>query len=294
MKKINFLFLYLLFTIVVCLNASSAFAGTVTLSWDAPTTNADGTPLTDLAGYKVYYGTSSHNYSQNIDVSNVTTYTVNNLTDGLTYYFAVTAYDTGSNESAYSNEASKTITPQQYTLTVTTAGTGTGTVTSSPTGINCGSDCSETYNAGTSGNTHSLTCYKLYIHWMVWWMFRHWHMFHNNGCCKNSHSNLYSEDLYNNSISRNRWNHLTIWFCLGRLWDKQDIYHNTKYKLPCGRCPGRWKLSGSCDHIHIHECHCKPYHKCKLCDKYLYPYSDKGWDWYRDGNFFSNRNKLWL
>jgi len=75
---------------------------------------------------------------------------VNSLTDGLTYYFAVTAYDTGSNESAYSNEVSKTITPQQYTLTVTKAGTGTGTVTSSPTGINCGSDCSETYNAGTS------------------------------------------------------------------------------------------------------------------------------------------------
>ena len=150
MEKRIFLFIYLLTTIVICLNASSAFAGTATLSWNAPTTNADGTPLTDLAGYKVYYGTSSHTYSQNIDVGNVTTYTVNNLTDGLTYYFAVTAYDTGSNESAYSNEVSKTITPQQYTLTVTTSGTGTGTVTSSPTGINCGSDCSETYNAGTS------------------------------------------------------------------------------------------------------------------------------------------------
>ena len=82
MKKRIFLFIYLLFTIVISLNASSAFAGTATLSWDAPTTNADGTPLTDLAGYKVYYGTSSHTYSQNIDVSNVTTYTVNNLTDG--------------------------------------------------------------------------------------------------------------------------------------------------------------------------------------------------------------------
>jgi fibronectin type 3 domain-containing protein len=149
MKRRSFLFLYLLFTMVICLNASSAFPGTATLSWNAPTTNADGTPLTDLAGYKVYYGTASRTYSQNIDVGNVTTYAVNNLTDGATYYFAVTAYDTSSNESAYSNEASKTITPQQYTLTVTKAGTGTGTITSSPTGINCGSVCSGAYNTGT-------------------------------------------------------------------------------------------------------------------------------------------------
>ena len=95
------------------MNASSAFSGTATPSWDAPTTNADGTPLTDLAGYKVYYGTSSHTYSQNIDVGNVTTYTLNNLTEGYTYYFAVTAYDTLRNESDYSNEVSKTITSSQ-------------------------------------------------------------------------------------------------------------------------------------------------------------------------------------
>ncbi|MBL8626094.1 MAG: InlB B-repeat-containing protein [Myxococcales bacterium] len=37
----------------------------------------------------------------------------------------------------------------QYTLTVARAGTGTGTVTSSPTGISCGTDCSQPYNAGT-------------------------------------------------------------------------------------------------------------------------------------------------
>ncbi|MEI2783989.1 MAG: S8 family serine peptidase [Candidatus Competibacter sp.] len=40
------------------------------------------------------------------------------------------------------------ILPQQYTLTVSKAGTGSGTVTSNPAGINCGGDCSETYNAG--------------------------------------------------------------------------------------------------------------------------------------------------
>ena len=149
MKKQNVILLYILLIIVISLNASPSLSNLVTLSWDAPTTNADGTPLTDLAGYKVYYGNYSGKYSQNIDVGNVPTYTVDNLTDGLTYYFSITAYDTSGNESRYSNEVSRTIqSSQQYTLTINKGGAGEGTVMSSPTGINCGSDCSEAYNAG--------------------------------------------------------------------------------------------------------------------------------------------------
>ncbi len=103
MKKIFF------FMMVMLLFAVPAFAANVSLTWDPPTTNEDGTPLTDLAGYKVYYGNASGNYTENIDVVNVLTYTVKNLTDG-TWYFAVTAYDTSDNESDYSNEVNKTIT----------------------------------------------------------------------------------------------------------------------------------------------------------------------------------------
>ncbi len=88
--------------------SSNSPGNTATLTWDAPTTNADGTPLTDLAGYKVYYGTTSGNYTDVIDVGNVTTYKVEGLQPG-TYYFAVTAYDTSGNESNYSNEVSKII-----------------------------------------------------------------------------------------------------------------------------------------------------------------------------------------
>jgi len=126
------------------LNTSIALAYSITLSWSAPTKNADGTPLTDLAGYIVYYGTQSHNYGYKIKVGNVTTYTDTNLVNGVTYYFAVTAYDKLGNESKLSNEVSIV----KYTLTVNKGGTGTGTVTSSPAGINCGSDCSEAYKAG--------------------------------------------------------------------------------------------------------------------------------------------------
>ncbi len=86
----------------------TAVAGSATLTWNPPTTNTDGTSLTDLAGYKVYYGTSSGGYTSVITVGNVTTYVIGNLAPG-TYYFAVTAYDSAGTESTYSNQASKTI-----------------------------------------------------------------------------------------------------------------------------------------------------------------------------------------
>jgi len=90
------------------LTVAIATTGSVTLTWDAPTTNADGTPLFDLAGYKIYFGTSSRNYPWSIDVGNVTTYKLNNLSPG-TYFFAVTANNTSGIESDFSVEVSKTL-----------------------------------------------------------------------------------------------------------------------------------------------------------------------------------------
>ena len=87
---------------------TNATNNSVTLIWEAPTTNADDSALTDLGGYKIYYGTSSGNYTQEVNVGNVNTYTLT-LADGATYYFTVTAYDTLGNESEYSNEVNKTI-----------------------------------------------------------------------------------------------------------------------------------------------------------------------------------------
>jgi hypothetical protein len=86
--------------------------GSVTLSWTAPTQNADGTPLTDLAGYRILYGnTSGGPYNRTATVSNpgVTSYVINQLSPG-TYYFVARALDNSGNESTNSNEASKTIT----------------------------------------------------------------------------------------------------------------------------------------------------------------------------------------
>jgi hypothetical protein len=86
----------------------SSIEDSVTLSWGAPTTDSDGSDLTDLAGYKVYYGTSYGTYSQSIDIGSYTGAVINDLSSG-TWCFAVTAYDTSGNESDYSSEVCQTI-----------------------------------------------------------------------------------------------------------------------------------------------------------------------------------------
>lgn len=88
--------------------SDSTAVSSATLSWDAPTTNSDGSPLTDLTGYKVYYGTSSGSYTESVDIGNTTGSVVDGLSAG-TWCFAVTAYDTSGNESDYSNEVCTSI-----------------------------------------------------------------------------------------------------------------------------------------------------------------------------------------
>jgi hypothetical protein len=94
----------------ITVTATPVTPGTATVSWVAPTENVNGTPLTDLAGYNIYYGTNSASLNQKAAVSNAgaTAYTVNGLTSG-TWYFAVTSYTAGGVESARSPPSSKTI-----------------------------------------------------------------------------------------------------------------------------------------------------------------------------------------
>jgi len=56
----------------------------------------------DIVAYRVYYGTESGNYPNSITCGDVTDVLVPSLSDGVTYYFAVTAIDAQNNESAYS------------------------------------------------------------------------------------------------------------------------------------------------------------------------------------------------
>ncbi len=133
--------LYVLFFIVLATPARSEDAGstsngpsdstgTATLMWYSPTTNVDGTPLTDLAGYKIYYDPVSHGYREkgpkivvplgdsklsckkiNTDKDGKPdktecTYIVRDLGKG-TYHFAVKAYNKAGAESDFSNEVKK-------------------------------------------------------------------------------------------------------------------------------------------------------------------------------------------
>jgi len=99
--------LFLTLTLILALVATPAHSADVTLAWDP---NSEP----DLAGYKVYYktgssgppydGTGATEGDSPIDVGNVTEFTLHDLTDGVTYFFVVTAHDTEGLESGYSNE----------------------------------------------------------------------------------------------------------------------------------------------------------------------------------------------
>jgi hypothetical protein len=90
--------------------AAPPATGTVTLSWTPPTTNSDGTPLVDLAGYRIVYGTASRTYTQSLTIGapTVASASIEGLAQG-TWFFAVKAYTAAGVESDLSNEASKTI-----------------------------------------------------------------------------------------------------------------------------------------------------------------------------------------
>jgi len=91
-------------------SSTTASSGTVTLNWMPPTENTDGSPLTNLSGYDIHYGTAPGDYTQSVSVSNagLATYVVDNLTPG-TYYFSVAAVNAQGAESPLSSEVSATV-----------------------------------------------------------------------------------------------------------------------------------------------------------------------------------------
>jgi hypothetical protein len=97
--------------------ANPSAAGILDATWTAPTTNTDGTPLTDLASYLLYYGTSTSPCpgSSSVQVasptsspgpSQTTSFRLTGLTTGTLYNVAVTAVDALGNQSACSSVAS--------------------------------------------------------------------------------------------------------------------------------------------------------------------------------------------
>ena len=74
----------------------------MTLAWDAVNSP-------NVRGYVIHYGPSAGSYNGSVDVGNITTASVTNLTEGATYHFAVAAYDTTHTEGGRSNDAAGTV-----------------------------------------------------------------------------------------------------------------------------------------------------------------------------------------
>jgi fibronectin type III domain protein len=85
-------------------------ARAATLEWTVPTTETDGSALTNLAGYRIHYGKSVMMLDTVIEIRNpsVSSYVIEGLSPG-TYYFAVSAFNTRNHESERSNAGRKQI-----------------------------------------------------------------------------------------------------------------------------------------------------------------------------------------
>ena len=110
--------------------SSIVHAADVTLTWDDP-----GNDSAAVDGYNLYYWQSG-TPSTKVDVGPQTNHTLTGLTDGQTYSFAVTAYDSNSNESSLSTEISETVgtsnnvpVANNGTLSVAEGAVGSGTLT---------------------------------------------------------------------------------------------------------------------------------------------------------------------
>ncbi len=99
---------------LVALPVSSYAASAVSLSWSAATEP-------DIAGYKVYYGTTQGSFSAKLNVGKYTGCVISGLTAGKTYYFVATAYNADGLESNYSTVLSYTVPSLTSKTTATTA-----------------------------------------------------------------------------------------------------------------------------------------------------------------------------
>jgi Fibronectin type III domain len=122
---------------------------TLTVMWNKSTD-------TNVQGYKLYYGTTSQQYTNSIVAGNVTNALAAGITPGVTYYFAVTSYDAAGWESSYSPEISYTV------PLISPAGTVTNAALSSAASSSSG------FNFSVNGTAASLYVVVASTNLTVW------------------------------------------------------------------------------------------------------------------------------
>jgi hypothetical protein len=131
----------LLLVLIISTESRFAEAASLSLNWADNSSNETGFTIERKTG-------TNGTFAQITTVgANVRSYIDSTLANSTTYCYRVRAYNSSAN-SAYSNEMCGTTTAPVFNLTLTRSGTGSGTVTSSPSGINCGTTCAANYNSG--------------------------------------------------------------------------------------------------------------------------------------------------
>ncbi len=152
--------------VALALVPECATAAQLTLTWSDNASNE--------TSYRIERKIGSGSYSE-IAVLPVDTetYTDINLAGSTNYCYRVRALN-AAGSSGYSNEACRTTSISTLAITVTKSGTGSGTVASAPTGINCGSDCTEDFRGRRRRDTLRHTSIRLSLRWLERWrMHRH-------------------------------------------------------------------------------------------------------------------------
>jgi len=83
--------------VALLLAPAAASAARLDVAWDP-------SPDSSVTGYVIYYGTAAGIYDRSVDVGNRTTFSIDGVTEGLTYYLVVKSYNASRDYSLPSNE----------------------------------------------------------------------------------------------------------------------------------------------------------------------------------------------
>ena len=137
--------------VFIALFTQFAYASGVTVSWVENSAS-------NVAGYMVYYGTASHNYTSDVNAGTFTSVAIDGLTPGVTYYFAVTAYNNSGNQSAYSQEVQATI-PNPPVISCS----ATSLTNSCALGNNASSQTLQVWNSGAGTLNYNVSTNQSWI-----------------------------------------------------------------------------------------------------------------------------------